>query len=113
MARTTLNHINALDSGVALTLSATDAINGMQFQNNGNQVLIVNNASAAAITVTVDFAADTFGRDGVRTISVAAGAEVVIGPFIPTLYNQGAAKSYVHVDFSADTSVTAGVVSLR
>jgi hypothetical protein len=110
LPRTTIARSTTKLSGADLSMVAADSVNGMQFQNNGNQALVVNNASAAGITVTIDFAADRHGRDGTKTISVGAGGEKYIGPFIPELYNQG---GYVYVDFSADTSVTVGVLSLQ
>lgn len=109
MPRITVTRSQVSASGVELAMVAADAVNGMQFQNNGNQTLVVNNAGAAPITVTIDLAPDRFGRDGTKTVPVPAGDELMIGPFLPLLYNQG---GYVFVDLDDDTSVTVGVISL-
>lgn len=109
MPRTTITRSAVNLSGVDLTMEAADMLNGMQFQNNGNQVVLVDNLGVAPITVTIDFAPDRFGRDGNKIVTVPAGGQKFIGSFLTELYNQ---NGYVYLDFSDDTSVTVGVLSL-
>jgi hypothetical protein len=110
LPRTTVARTTTNLTGIDLATQAADMVNGMQFQNNGNQSLFVDNLGISSISVTIDFAPDRFNRDGSKVVAVPAGEQKFIGPFIPELYNQG---GYVHVDFSDDTSVTVGVLSLQ
>ncbi|GGM76955.1 hypothetical protein GCM10012275_54530 [Longimycelium tulufanense] len=90
--------------------TAVDAANGMQFvYTGGKRTLVVNNASAGSITVTIPTPSGA-GLDGLdvpdRIVTVDAGKLAVIREFATALQSDGK----VYVDFSASTSVTAVVV---
>jgi hypothetical protein len=111
MARTLITALESTADGLDFVIDqVADATNGMEFLNGGNELLFVKNAGTTSINVTVDFKADSYGRDGCKVVAVAAGATKVIGSFFPGLYNQ---NSKVLVDFSADASVTVKVVKLN
>lgn len=97
-------------SGVELATVTPVVLDGVQFQNNGNQMLFVDNGGLASINVTVDMGADRYGRDGTKVIAIPAGEQRFIGPFNPNAYNQ---SGYVNVDFSDDDTVLVGVLSLQ
>ncbi len=93
-------------AGQAANASKTDVWVG-----TGKELLIVNNAAGSPITVTLNFGpgATIDGQTPTsRTVSVAAGATTIIGPFPPNLYND--ATGNVSVTYSAVTSVTVLVV---
>lgn len=110
MPRVTITRTSPNLSGTELIKVPADDVNGMQFQNNGNQILCVDNGGAAAVNVTIDMAPDKFGRDGSKIVAVPAGGQRFIGPFLPDQFNQG---GFVYVDLSADTDVLVGVLSLQ
>lgn len=111
MARTA---ITPQAAGGAVTFGAADATNGMRFVNDGKTVLIVKNASAAAITVTVRSVPCSHGRLGDLIVTVpATTGEAVIGPFAKDLFDQQSTDlGNVYVDFSASASVTVAAVKL-
>ena len=97
-------------SGIALTFGSA-ASGGDQFLNDGKTVLIVKNGDSSAKTVTV--AGQTNCNQGTKhnsVVSVAAGAEEIIGPFNPAFFND--ANGYAQVTYSAVTSVTVAVVKV-
>jgi hypothetical protein len=92
-------------AGLAVALVAASA-GGDTFPNDGHTKLIINNASGAPITVTVNSrqACDQgFDHDEVNT--VAAGAREEMGPFDPRRFG-----GTVSVTYSAAASVTVGAV---
>lgn len=108
MARTIIPITTATNEGVVFDVSTpADATNGMAFVNTGREVLLVDNAGASSTTLTVDYKADRYGRDGSDSITIAAGEQRLIGTFNADLYNQ---KNQVHLDFSSATSVNVAVV---
>lgn len=113
MARTAIARQQIVRSGLATSLAAADAANGMYFPNNGSCYLHVKNAGGGACTVTISNAPN-IGPDGLavtaRTVVVpATTGDSKIGPFPPNVYNQ--ADGSVYVDFSTATGVTVGVFS--
>jgi len=83
---------------------------GNSWRNTGREFLHVKNgATAVVVTVvtprTVDGQAVTS-----RTVTVPASAERMIGPFPPSIFNQGgSAGDVVHVNYDDVTNVTVGV----
>lgn len=110
MPRATLVLSNVSLAGVVLATVTPIVLDGVQFQNNGKQILFVDNGGVAPINLTIDMDADRYGRDGTKVIAILAGEKRYIGPFLPLAYNQ---DGYVLVDFSAATSVLVGVLSLQ
>lgn len=105
MARSTLTPQVLAATGVVPTFAAADAL-GSQWVNDGEEFLIVKNGSGAPINVTITTGGTLMGAAVADTVvAVAAGAEALIGPFAPPLYNQPT-TDYVFVDFSAVTTVT-------
>jgi len=82
------------------------------FLNAGKCSFRVKNGSASPITVTVSSVADSYGRTGDQVITVAAGAEVVVGFLAPpSLWNQISGNvGYVQVTYSAVVSVSVAVI---
>ncbi|MNC67463.1 hypothetical protein D3C75_1179630 [compost metagenome] len=110
MARVTIARSTASLASVELVTQAANSADDMQFQNNGSQLLYVDNGSGSSVNVTVPMAADKHGRTGQKVIAVPAGEQRFIGPFDAELYNQ---SGYVFVDFSVSTDITVGVLSLQ
>ncbi|CRF28840.1 Uncharacterised protein [Mycobacterium tuberculosis] len=101
-------------SGTTISYAAADATNGMLFPNNGQTVLVVKNASAGSINVTVKAVADEAGRSVDLVQAVAAGADAIIGPLRPAWWNQRSADlDKVYVDFSAAASVSVAALKLQ
>lgn len=98
-------------SGVTLATAAA-AAGGDQIVNpNGNVILYVKNAGGSSINVTIDAAATQGGLSLVDpVVAVAAGAERLIGPFDPRLFNDS--SGYVSVAYSAVTSVTVAAIQV-
>lgn len=95
-------------TGVAPTYVAADAA-GDSFPNLSGTVLSVKNASAAAITVTVNSTAPcNYGFDHDVAVSVPAGSERTIGPFEARRFG-----SSVGVAYSAVTSVTVAALRVK
>lgn len=94
-------------AGVAPTYEAADAA-GDSFPNNGSTMVHVKNGGAAAITVTIDSAkACSYGFDHNIDVVIAAGAEVMLGPFPQARFNDTAQRT--NLSYSAVTSVTVAV----
>jgi len=111
MAFTALTPQQALpNTSSAITYGAADAAGDM-FANNGKMSFRVKNASGVTVTVTVVSVADPYGRTGDLVVTVLAGAEAEVGHLDPALWNQRSGDvGYVHVTYSAVTSVTVAVV---
>lgn len=84
---------------------------GDTFANNGRTYLHVKNASASAVTVTIDSIAPcNQGFDHNLTVSVPAAGERMIGTFDPSRFNND--SSITTVTYSAATSVTVAAITL-
>lgn len=100
-----------LQSGISPTFAAATTGAGDSFANDGRVYLHVKNASASAITVTVDsFTPCNHGFDHDLVISVPAGGEKIIGTFQPNRFNNE--SNMVKVTYSAVTSVTVATFKL-
>lgn len=114
MARTEILVTEVVPAGVDPGFQPADATNGMKFRNNHPTVLLVRNAGTSPVTVTVVTSAvieDLPVPD--RQVTVPAGEERVIGPFLPRYYDQtGADRGFVYVDISDDTSVTVAALHI-
>lgn len=102
---------SSAQDGTALTLNSV-AGGGDQFLNDGDTIMIVTNGSGGSLTVTLP----PGGTPGGLTLSdvtgtVADGATEAFGPFPPSLYNDS--SGYVQVTWSATTSVTAAILSVK
>lgn len=90
-----------------VAVSASDT-----FANDGNVIAQVKNSSASSINVVVTSAqicSQGFSHD--VTVSVAAGATAIIGPFPPNRFNNE--NGLVTVTCSATTSVTINVTRVN
>lgn len=116
MAQLTVNDIVA--AGLVVTAGAAAAAGGDSFLNDSNAktFLWVKNASGGAITVTptIQSANVTVPGFGVMTkasaaVSVAAGANVLMGPYPPAVFND--ASGLVQFTYSGVTTLT--VIAVR
>lgn len=109
MARTARTAVNAkTQPSATITPWTVDATNGEQFSYAGGaNKLIVNNASASSMNVTVRATTGSKLIDGTtvadKVVAVAAGALVVINE----ASTEQQADGNVYVDYSASASVTA------
>lgn len=100
----------AVNSGATLTANSATATTGDTFVNDGQTYLLVRNGSGSSITVTltaVATSAQIVGGGSVAfaspTVTVGAGANAVLGPFAPSLFNSSGIMTVI---CSAVTSVT-------
>lgn len=95
------------DQGIVLTYQAA-AAGGDTFSNSGREKLRIHNGSASPITITIvgqKKCNQGFLHNALNTL--AAGAEVLLGPFDSFRFNDPAGK--VHVTYSAAALVTVAV----
>ncbi len=105
MPRTNISVVDSSQSGATVAYVSADQANGMDFANTGVELLRVKNTDASDKTVTIDSPGQcNQGFEHDLAVVVELGTEEVIGPFPTARFNQSDNK--VHVDFSADTSVT-------
>lgn len=94
--------------------TAADSTNDMMFDNDGRTVLLIRNASAGAVNVTVKSVADEAGRTGDIVMAVAAGNTSAVSPLRPAWWNQRSGDiGKVHVDFDVATSITVAALRLN
>jgi hypothetical protein len=110
MARATLTPQQIVRTGLLHTFAAVDAGNGNEFANDGFCFLYVKNGSGGSINVTIptQVTVDNLAVAD-QVVAVGAGANKLIGPFPPSLYNVG---GKAQVDWSAGTDVTVAVLRL-
>jgi hypothetical protein len=102
----TLARSNATLAGVALGAVAATA-GGDVLPNDGNTLLYIKNGGASPITVTIDsIKLSNFGTDVNPAVTVAAAAEMVIGPFPVARFGRVPAITYTGV-----TSVTVAAIA--
>lgn len=109
MARSALTLQTVAKTGIVPSYAAANA-DGNSFANDGNTVIHVKNGSGSSINVTLQTPGtvdDLAVTD--RVVAVAAGAEKMIGPFPPGIYNQSGS---VYVDYSDVTTVTVGAFKM-
>lgn len=111
MARETLAVQSTARTGLVASYTAATA-DGHAFDNSTQNVFLhVKNGSGVSTTVTIDMPKTV---DGLavpdRTVTVAAGAHTIIGPFSRDIYNQvsttPAITEAVLVNASPTTSIT-------
>lgn len=105
MARTVIPVTTITRAGVAPPAQTDgDASNNMEFTNDGNTFLEVVSSDAGAQSVTILVAEEVDGLAVTsRSVAVAAGASVLIGPFT-AVYNQTGTK-LVYVNPSVSTTL--------
>ena len=116
MARNSLTAQQVVPSGLQPSMTAPN-VDGDMFPADGRSVLVVTNASGAPINVTAQTPRQVGGLDVSELIvPVAAGAVAkLIGPFDASTYGRpdsGADPGMVYVNYSAQASVTRGLVKL-
>lgn len=106
MPRTQIPIDTTNDSGVVFIAdTVADTTNGNYFINSGKELLFVENTGASSVTVTLDYVADSYGRDGTKVITVAASTTKVIGPFTKDLYNHPGEQVYINASATCDYCV--------
>lgn len=96
---------------------AAAAGGGDVFPNDGQTVVVVQNASGGSLNVTAAKAAASLDMGSKRgalplsdlVVAVAPGAKVVMGPFAPDFFNNGSGQ--VALTYSGVTSLTVQPVS--
>lgn len=112
MARTALTSQQVSRAGIIPTYSAVTHPDGNSFINVDERNFIhVKNGSGGSLTVTVQtpITIDSLAVTDL-TVSIAAGAEKLIGPFPLAYYNQ--TDGHVYIDYSTGTSITIAVLRL-
>lgn len=105
-----MSNIGSRTGALNPTLAAVGTVSGDSFANDGHTVLLFQNTSGAAITVTLVGATDSNGRNDSETFSVGTASQVsVLGPFPRALFNVGGALS---MTYSATGSLAVAAVSL-
>ena len=112
MAATELTVQNSnLTSGLDVSYVAANA-DGNFFENNGNTVLLVKNASGGSITVTTDSQVNSNqGYDNDEDATIANGETGCIGRFSKNRFNDS--DGNVNVSYSGVGSVTVAVVNMH
>lgn len=110
MARTDLAAEDVTRAGLDLTLAAAN-VDGHAFNADPRVCLVVDNADAAPITVTVVTPGTVSGQAiADLAVTVPAGESRYIGPFTSTFTDPVDRK--VDVDFSAVANVTVGLLRI-
>lgn len=95
-------------NGAVLNINVdADVANGNYFINTGYEYLLVQNLGTYPLTVTVDYAADSYGRDGSKIHAVNPGQIKIIGPFLTELYNQNGNQVFVNASAACKMLVIA------
>lgn len=116
MSHTLLAVQTVTDDGLAPAYGAAPA-GGNAVPGDGETFIHVKNGGAGSINVTVVTGGTLMGEPvSDKVLAIGAGAERLIGPFPPVLYNQptGAAQhaGQVTIDYSGVTSVTVAAFKL-
>ena len=91
-----------------ITFTLIVAADNAQFINDGNTLLIFQNAGSGVETATIISTADPFGRTGDLDVTPTNAKESIAGPFRKSIYNQS--DGYVHID---TTDVTLSVAAIK
>ena len=108
MARTALSVVQPARQGVQLAFTASDQVNGNEFANDGQTILIARNTSGAPINVTIRAQESIDGDLKVpdRVVSIPNGIiAMALGTFLIDVYNQ--INGTVAVDCSASLQLMA------
>lgn len=109
MARTTLSSQSLSLAGIIPTFVAAIA-DGHAFRSAGATFIHVKNASGVSVNVTIPTPMKYGGLDvSDVVVAIAAGAEKLIGPFNPSLFNQ--LDGLVYVDYSVTASITIAIIN--
>lgn len=114
MARTVLPVVQAVHSGIVVTLGPTDALNGNALPNDGHTVVVFTNLGLVSCTVTIRVNVYINGdassglKPPDRTVSVAPSTSVLVGPFPQGYFNQQ--DGNVWIDYSTDIQVLAASI---
>lgn len=115
MARTALASQTADSDGLTVAFTAAN-VDGHSIEGGGDVILLVDNASAGDITVTVQTPATQDGLDvAEQPVTVTAGTMAAIAGLHPRTFDRptGVADAGdVYVDFSAVTSVTVAALEV-
>lgn len=115
MARTALASQTADSDGLTVAFTAAN-VDGHSIPGGGQTILLVDNASAGAINVTVQTPATQDGLDvAEQVVAVPAGEMAAIGGLSSRTFDRptGAADAgQVWVDFSAVASVTVAALEV-
>lgn len=104
MARSALSVQRINRNGLTPAYEAAN-VDGNSFTNSGHQFLHLKNGGTAAQTITIQTPLQVHGLAVADlSVSVAAGSEVMLGPFPQRTFG-----GEVLVDYSAVTSLTVGV----
>lgn len=91
-------------TGIAPTFVAA-SVGGDTFRNTGSNFLHVKNGGASPVTVTIDSVEKcSHGFDHDLTVTVAAGADKIVGPLQVKRFNNESGQ--VSVTYSGVTTVT-------
>lgn len=81
------------------------------FTNTGRQVLLVKNGSGSSINVTIKGQLQVDGTTVAdKVVAIGAGAEKLIGPISPQVYNDSTGSC--EVDISVITTVTIALIQI-
>jgi hypothetical protein len=98
MPRTSIAVVQAALAGIALGGTASDTVNGNEFANaDGKTYLHLQNSGASTRLLTIQIQNTTRPGDGQfpavtmtdATVSVVAGAEMIVGPIPPCYVTSG------------------------
>jgi len=95
-----------------VTFTAGVAANDLQFANDGDVLVLINNAGASPQDAVFSSVADPFGRTGDLTVSTANGEISIAGPFPTALWNQSDGNVYIDIT-TEDSFSFAAVKFLR
>lgn len=118
MARNVLNAVAPAIDGTPFTYSAVSAVPGDGDAVQPGTVLLINNASGAAITVTIVTGGTSDQALAISdyTFSIPATTQEAVGPIPggPTwVQPSGVTAGLVHIDYSASATVTRAALVVR
>jgi len=100
-------------TGEETTYVSADAANGHLVPNNGRVILLVKNGGGSSINVTVKGGKYQGRSLEDQVVPVAAGAEKVMGAYMPYTFNQvGSDAGKLKIEFSDDTNVTFAILKV-
>jgi hypothetical protein len=95
-----------------VAFTAGDAANGMQFDNDGNTLLLIQTTTNATVTTVVSVD-DEFSRDGDDVITTGTNKIGTGGPYIQSIWNQAGRICFVDLDQDTGMSIAAVKYSPR
>jgi hypothetical protein len=118
MARNLINAVTPTIDGTPYTFTAVSAVAGDGDAVVPGTVLLINNASASPVTITLVTGGTSDQSLAIAdyTFTIPAGTSEAVGPIPggPTWIQQGGlSDGRVHVDYSASTSITRAALIVR